>query len=231
MNAMSNIVRIDDYDGTPRYYDLGTKNSSFLLTAKELKELGIKKWYQCLEVKYPNLGVQDIDPYDPNISPEEIGRILVECKHNPWFYFREIIKVPVRGCGSVPLYLHRAAHAAIWCFLNSIDFELVQPRQTYKTTIISCIMSYMMLFEYRNVDIPYMHKTEKRCTDNVGILRDYIMGLPKYMNPWANAKHPPGLQSLRYEAHNVGIAVVSAAKSESVATDKMRGYSLFSAFF
>lgn len=91
-------------------------------------------------------------------------------------------------------------------------------------------MAYAMLFEYRNCDIPYMHKTEKRCTDNVGILRDYIMGLPKYMNPWANAKHPPGLQSLKYEGHNVSIAVVSAAKSESVATDKARGYSLFTWF-
>lgn len=227
---MSNIVRIDDEKGNPRYYDFGSKNSSFLLTAKELKELGIKKWYQCLEVKYPNLGVQDIDPYDPNISPEMIGRLAVECKQNPWFFFREVTRVPVRGSGVIPLELHRGGHAAIWCFIHSIDFELVQPRQTFKTTVITVIMEYAVLFEYRNCDIPYMHKTEKRCTDNVGLLRDYIMALPKYLNPWASYKNPPGLQSLKYEGHNVSIAVVSAAKSENVATDKTRGFSLFTWF-
>lgn len=227
---MSNIVQINDNNGIPHFYDFGTKNNSFLLTAKELKELGIKNWYFMLEVKYPNLGVQDIDPYDPNISPEDIGRILVECKNNPWFFFREVSRVPVRGSGTLPLYLHRAGCAAIWCWMNSFDFELVQPRQTYKTTVITAIMSYAMLFEYRNCDIPYMHKTEKRCTDNVGILRDYIMTLPIYMNPWATNKHPPGLQSLKYEAHNVSIAVISAAKSETVATDKARGFSLFTWF-
>lgn len=227
---MSNIVQIDDENGNHRFYDFNTKNSSFLLTAKELKTLGLKNWYFMLEVKYPNLGVQDIDPYDPNISPEDIGRILVECKNNPWFFFREIVHIPVRGSGAIQLYLHRASCAAIWCFIHSIDFELVQPRQTYKTTVITAIMTYMMLFEYRNTDIPYMHKTEKRCTDNVGLLRDYIMALPKYMNPWAMNKHPPGLQSLKYEGHNVSIAVISAAKSETVATDKVRGFSLFAWF-
>ena len=227
---MSNIVRIDDDKGVPHWYDFGTKNDSFLLTAQELKTLGIKNYYFMLEVKYPHLGVQDIDPYKPDISPEDIGKVLIECKNNPWYYFREVIHVPVRGSGALPLYLHRACCAAIWCFMHSIDFELVQPRQTYKTTGITAIMSYMVLFEYRNIDIPYMHKTEKRCTDNVGLLRDYIMTLPKYMNPWAANKHPPGLQSLKYEGHNVSIAVVSAAKSETVATDKTRGFSLFTWF-
>lgn len=228
---MSNIVRIDDHRGVAHYYDFGTKNDSFLLTAKELKELGLKNWYFMLEVKNPNLGVQDINPYDDKLSPQDMTKILVECKQNPWFFFREVIKVPVRGAGSVPLYLHRAGCAAIWCWMNSLDFELVQPRQTYKTTVITAIMAYAMLFEYRNCDIPYMHKTEKRCTDNVGILRDYITNLPKYMNPWATNKHPPGLQSLKYESHNTSIAVVSAAKSDTAASDKMRGYSLFTAFF
>ena len=125
---VSNIVRIDDYKGNPRYYDFGTKNESFLLTARELKDLGIKNWFMCLEVKHPELGVQDIDPYDPNITPQDIGKIVIECKHNPWFYFRELARVPVSGAGDVQFYLHRANHAAIWSFIHSLDFELVQPR-------------------------------------------------------------------------------------------------------
>ena len=102
--------------------------------------------------------------------------------------------------------------------------------QTYKTTTITAIAEYMMLFEYRNCDIPYLHKTETRCTDNIEILRDYICALPKFMNPWANYKHLPGAKSLRYEGHNVSIAPISAPKGESTATDKTRGYSLFGWF-
>ena len=78
---MSNIVRIDG-----KYYDFGTKNESFLLTAAELKTLGIKNWYFMLEVKFPQLGVQDIDPYDPNISREDQGKIHIESKSNLWFW-------------------------------------------------------------------------------------------------------------------------------------------------
>jgi hypothetical protein len=224
---MSNIVRINDEDGRPRYYDFGTKNASFLLTAKELKELGIKNWYFMLEVKYPNLNVQDIDVYDKSISREDQGSILIECKQNPWFFFREVIHIPVRGFGELPLELHRAGCAVIWCWMNSFDFEIVQPRQTYKTTVLTAIVAYSMLFEYRFADIPYMHTSERRCTENVGILRDYIMSLPKFMNPWSGIKHPPGTQSLRYEAHKVSIAVISAAKTEAAAADKARGYSLY----
>ena len=222
---MSKILKING-----KYYDFQTKNSSFLLTASELKALGIKNYYFMLEVVNPQTGVQDLDPYDPNLSPEDIGKIIMECKQNPWYFFREVSRVVARGIGELPLYLHRAGCAAIWSFINSIDFLLVQPRQTYKTTVITAIMSYMFLFEYRDVDIPYMHTTEGRCTDNVELLRDYIMALPKYMNPWANMKHPPGAQSLRYEGHNTSIAVVSAAKSKTTATDKMKGYSLFAWF-
>ena len=94
---MSNIVKIG-----ARYYDFGTKNKSFLLTAQELKTLGIKRWYFMLEVKRPDLGVQDIDPYDPNISAENIGRCANECKQNPWYFFREVSRVPVQSYSQYP---------------------------------------------------------------------------------------------------------------------------------
>jgi hypothetical protein len=123
MDCLSKIIRIGN-----KYYDFGTTNESFLLTAQELKTLGIKNWYFMLEVRFPQTGVQDIDPYDPNITPQDIGKVVIECKHNPWFYFRELARVPVSGAGDVQFYLHRANHAAIWSFIHSLDFELVQPR-------------------------------------------------------------------------------------------------------
>lgn len=223
---MSNILNING-----KYYDLGTKNSSFLLTAQELKTLGIKNWYFMLEVKNPHLGVQDIDPWKKDITAEEIGKVILECKMNPWYFFRQVIKIPVRGTGICDPILHRAAASLIWCFDHSIDVMLCQPRQTWKTTWCSMVVAYMFLFEYQNTLIPYLHIGEGRCLENADILRDYIVdGLPSYMNPWSKQKKLPGLKSLKYDEHGTGIAIISTADSESKAKDKLRGYTLFGAF-
>lgn len=224
---MSNIIRIDDAKGVPHFYDFGTKNSSFLLTAQELKSKGIKNWYFMLEVKNPHLGVQDLDPYDPNITPENIGRIHIENKQNPWFFFREVAKVPVRGAGNLPTDLLRASTAAIWCFMHNIDFMLCQPRQTKKSTWLTLIVEYAMLYGVQNVDIPYMHIRQDRCLENAEMLRDYICALPPYINPWYGRTKLPGTKSLKYDEHNTGVAIISSADSEVKAKDKMRGMTLF----
>lgn len=223
---MSKIVKIGN-----QYYDLGTSNTSFLQTAQELRAVGIKNWYFMLEVKYPSTHVQDIDPYNPDISVEDQCKIIVECKANPWFFFREVCRNAVRGLGNMPTILTRAGAAMIWCFDHSIDFEICTPRQCYKTSWITAIIEYMFLFEYQNCDIPYLHIKESRCTDNAEILRDYIEALPKYLNPWYGRKHPPGTKSLKYEEHGTNITIVSVADSESKAKDKLRGFTLFGGFF
>lgn len=227
---MSNIIKINDSYGKARYYDFGTKNESFLITARELKELGIKNWYFMLEVKYPHLGVQDIDSYDEHITTQQISAILLECKNNPWFFFREVATVPVSGADKFKLILTRASAAAVWCFTNSLDFMLCQPRQTHKTTWLTAIIEYEFIFEFQNVKIPYMHIRQDRCIQNAELLRDYIMALPPYMNPWNNLNKLPGAKSLKYAAHNTSIVILSQADSEVKAKDKMRGMTLFSSF-
>lgn len=222
---MSNIINIEG-----KYYDFGTQNSSFLLTAQELKSVGIKHFYFMLEVKFPNLGVQDIDPYDPNISAEDIGKLVVECKANPWFFFREVGRVPVRGAGSFPFALTRASAAAIWCYMHSIDFLLCQPRQTWKSTTLTEISTYNFIFEFQNATIPYMHIRQDRCLENAEMLRDYICALPPYFNPWKGKTKLPGLKSLKYEEHKMSVAVLSSADSPVKAKDKMRGMTLFTCF-
>lgn len=222
---MSNICKIGN-----KLYDLGTKNTSFLQTAQELRAVGIKNFYFFLEIKYPQLGVQDIDPYKKDITQEEINKIILECKHNPYFFFREVLRIPVRGIGLMPTDLTRMAAAMLWCFDHSIDFEICVARQNRKTTWVTAIIVYLFLFEYQNCDIPYLHLTETRCLENAEILRDYIESLPFYLNPWYGRKHPPGTKSLKYDAHGTSIAIVSVADSEVKARDKLRGYTLFSGF-
>lgn len=215
---MSDIRRIGD-----KYYDFGTKNTSFLLTAQELKTLGIKNWYFMLEVKRPDLGVQDIDPHAENISAEDAGRVIIECKANPWYFFRECARVPVTGAGVLSPILTRASLAACWCFVHSFDFKLCQPRQTHKTTWCTIILEYMFLFEYQNARIPMMHLKLERCKQNASLFRDYVYTLPPYMNPWSERTKPPGVMSLKYEEHHTELTVLAQSDSREKAKDALRG--------
>lgn len=221
---MSNIVKIGN-----KYYDFGTSNTSFLMTAQELKTLGIKNFYFMLEVKHPELGVQELDPYSPELTAVEMGRIILECKDNPWFFFREVARIPVRGAGNLKPILSRASAAAVWCFDHSLDFMLNQPRQTHKSTWCTLILEYGFIFEYQNVEIPMMHIRQDRCLESAEMLRDYICVLPKYMNPWANRNKLPGTKSLKYDEHNTSITILSQADSKIKAKDKMRGMTVYMA--
>ena len=221
---MSNIIEIDG-----KYYDFGTKNTSFLLTAQELKKLGINNYYFMLEVKHPSIGVQDLDAYEPNISPENAGRIIIECRDNPWFFFREVARVCVGGAGNVPPILTRASCAAVWCFVNSFDFKLCQPRQTHKSTWCTLILEYMFLFSYQHIKIPMLHLEKGRCKESASILRDYICALPNYMNPWSSWQRLPGLESLKYPEHGTEISILSQPKNADDAMNKLRGKTTFGA--
>lgn len=229
---MSKIVEIEDpITHKKGYYDFGTSNLSFLETARELKDLGIKRWYLCLEVKHPQMNVQDIDPYKEDISQEEIGRLVIEAKDNVWFYMREIVRVPAKGAPKpYRFYLHRAAHATIWCYIHSIDVELCQPRQTYKTTTATALIQHAFIYDQNNINIPYVHIKDADSVRNAGMLRDYIEAGPNWANPWKKMRKPPGLKSLEYPAHHTKIAVKASSDSADKARDLLRGDTLFVAF-
>lgn len=222
---MAKIVQIDG-----KYYNLEPKNRSFLLTAQELKMLGIKKWYFMLEVKYPQFNIEDVDIHDPNLSADTIGKIHIESRANIWYWLRVCGSIPAKGAPHpFQLILTRASAAVGWCYQHNIDVILCQPRQTWKTTIAILVTVYGFIYEFNNVDIPFMHIKEKDAIRNAGMFRDYIECLPPWMNPFYGKKQP-GLKSLKYDAHNTTIAIVSSADTEVGAKDKLRGYTLFSSF-
>lgn len=229
---MSKIIEINDpINNRKGYYDFGTSNLSFLETARELKDLGIKRWYQCLEVKYPQLKVQDLDPMSEDLTQEQIAALVLESRDNVWFYAREVVRVPAKGAPKpFRLYLHRAAHATIWCYIHSLDFILCQPRQTYKTTTATALIQHSFIYDQNNINIPYLHIKDADSSRNAGMLRDYIDAGPKWANPWAKMKKPPGVKSLRYEAHKMTIAVKASSDSPDTARDILRGDTLFIAF-
>lgn len=118
-----------------RYYDFSTSgpgyNESFLITAKELKSLGIKNYYFMLEIKNPR--VANIDPFKPNITTQEVQALMYEFKNNLWAFTRMAARLRTDK-GPVRYGLHRGLAAVMWNFLRNQDNCICEPRQTYKTT-------------------------------------------------------------------------------------------------
>ena len=170
---MSDIKRING-----KYYDFGCKNESFLLTAKELQTLGIKNYYFMLRIDNPR--VADIDPFKPNITPQEVQALMHEYRTNMWFFIRTAVRMRT-GKGVVPYSLHRGLAAALWCFERSQDFCLNEPRQTYKTT---GTLGGPVLWAFqlsKNSKMHFFGKETDNTKRNLGHLKSNIELLPEWL--------------------------------------------------
>ena len=110
-----------------------------------LKKMGVKNHLFMLVLSQPEL--VGVDPHSPNLTEEQKHRIAYEAKTNPWYFFRECLRVPSQGGEPVPYELHRANMALIWCFFNSVDTYLTMPRQKGKTVgALGLITAALMFF-------------------------------------------------------------------------------------
>lgn len=111
-----------------------TKNASFLRMAVLLSRMNIKNnlFHLCLY----DPALLDVDPHELNATNDPTGelrmRVAVESKRNVWYYLREVIRIPVSGSDPIKFNLNRGNLAMTWCFVNFIDFNGTQPRQTGK---------------------------------------------------------------------------------------------------
>lgn len=137
-----------DEDGTKYYIDTTTKNISFLQTASDLGKIGVKN--NTFFLKIYNRNLVGVDPYDPMLSKGRIADILMECVMNPYYYLREIARIPEQGGavgtgGGSPFVLHRGNLALTYCVLHNIDAYLLLPRQCFKTHSTIAILEWVYL--------------------------------------------------------------------------------------
>lgn len=161
-----------------KYYDFGTNNKSFLQTAFELKELGIKNYYFMLEIKNPR--IVDIDPFKKNITEQEVAALMQELKSNIWFYSRTVARIR-SDAGIVHFALHRGLAAAIWCFEHRYDLCLNEPRQTWKTSgTIATIAAWAFQLS-QNLKMHFFGKESENTKRNLATLKDDIDLLPEWL--------------------------------------------------
>ena len=166
------------YPGSKPNYD--TKNESYLKLAGTYYAMGIKNYAFMLALHDQSL--KDVDPFSPLLTELEMIKIAIECKVNPWYYFREIAKVPARsGSDAVPLLANRGNIALYWCFFNHVMTYLVQIRQTGKSISTDVLDSYLLNIRCRGTTINLLTKDDALRSENIQRLKDIIDEMPFYL--------------------------------------------------
>lgn len=162
-----------------KFYDVGTANKSFLQVAKDLKSLGIHNYYFMLEIYDYNL--VNIDPCAKNLTRDQISRIMTECTRNPWYYLREVCRIPDQGGVGIPFKANRGNIAQTWLTLHGIDSWLCLPRQQGKTISFLCLLSWAYSFGTNNSTFIFINKDSNNAKENLQRLKDIIDCLPEYL--------------------------------------------------
>ncbi len=168
-----------DIDSQHVYIDYTTSNKSFLRVAEIYKRMGIKN--NAFMLALYNRELVGVDPYDPNLTLQQVAMIAYECKLNYWYYIREVLRVPSQGVTAVPYEANRANIALSWMYLNSIDSFLVLPRQIGKTITTMGLYSWLMYIVGFNTTFGLFARGNKLVIENVGRLKKMRDSLPKYL--------------------------------------------------
>lgn len=167
-------------DDVDKYYyiDTETKNVSFLRMSVMLKKMGIKNNKFMLAIRDPDL--IGVDPHRNDLPKEMVAKITREIILNPWYYFREIVRI-VEGPTSVPYILNRGNLALNWLFFNSIDIFETIGRQIGKTVGTQALAAYIIYFKGRNYKYGYFSKDTAVIASTIGKFKDIKNAFPKYL--------------------------------------------------
>jgi hypothetical protein len=175
------ILFEDDWKKYPTaIIDTMTSNQSYVRLAKLYQKMGIRNNAFCLALINPQL--QGLNPFDPDLTLEQMAMIAIECATNPWYYMREVARVPAIGAGeATPFEGNRGNVALFWCFFNHVMTFLIQIRQTGKSLSTDLLMTLLMNFMCQNTEINLLTKDEILRKTNIDRLKKCIDELPPYL--------------------------------------------------
>lgn len=159
---------------------LNTTNHTFLRYSRLLKTMGVSNHGFPLAIHNSNL--LNVNPWSDNLTTEEKIAIASECRVNPWYYFREVARIPaVAGPENVPFRANRGNISLFWLFFNHVTSFLIQPRQTGKSVSSDILNSYLLNIGTNNTTIGLITKDDSLRTSNVIRLKNILDGLPDYL--------------------------------------------------
>lgn len=175
------ILFLEDWKNYPTsIIDYETKNKSFIRLSSVYRLMGIKNHAFLLALINPSL--QGLDPHDPYLTIEQQAAIVIECKINPWYFFREVARAPsISGGGTSVFEANRANISVLWSFFNHLMYILIQPRQTGKSFTIDTLMTLLLNILCENTQINLLTKDDTLRRNNIQRLKDIMSELPYYM--------------------------------------------------
>lgn len=160
--------------------DMETKNKSFLRLATLYRDMGIKNHAFILQLH--DRGLQGVDPYDPNLEPEMMVRVAIECKNNLFYFLREVARDPAGSSENpIPFRANRANIGLYWSFLNSILTYLIQIRQTGKSFGVDWLYTWLLNLRLTKTEISHLTKDEKLRGRELERLKAMELTLPEYL--------------------------------------------------
>jgi len=160
---------------------LSTTNTSFVTYAAKLKKMGIKN--HAFPLALINPLIKDLDPYDEaSLSNEQKSMIIEEVKINPWYFFREVMRVPAKaGVNPNKFEANRGNISLYWAFFNHITSLLIQPRQTGKSVSTYALDSAILGFWGHNSDLTLLTKDDTLRTIAVESIKEIMNEWPDYL--------------------------------------------------
>lgn len=211
------------------YYHMSTNNKSFLEVHKFLEDLGVQNNKFMLALIDPDLA--SIDPHDPNLSRQMKTKVLRECLHNPWYFFREVVRIPDSGQATgVKFELSRGNLALIFCLMLNLNTFLEMPRQTGKTISSLCWYLYLFNFGTANAEMSFLNKKMDDSKENLQRIREIRELLPSYLKmdqafapDGSKVKGKNNVETLQHPVNSNRIRTVPSARNKVAAASLMRG--------
>lgn len=204
--------------------DLETKNTSWIRICKVFKAMGIEN--HLFPLALHNQELVGIDPYDPNLSNELKIAITLECKENPWYFFREVTRIPAKGSpDGIRISANRANISVWWLFFNHVTTLLLQPRQTGKTLTSNLLNAYILGLAGNNIEIHLLTKDDALRTKTVQDIKDVIEALPWYLQ-LKNRKDSYNTETITINALGNKYKTAVAQASIKDANNMARGHTI-----
>lgn len=197
-----------------------TKNESFLRLSSLYKSLGLKNHAFLLALHNPDL--KDVDPFSDNLTQAQQVAILKECFENPWYFFREIVRLPMAGSTPVPLIANRGNIAYFWSFYNHLTSMLILPRQFGKSSANNSIMLQVLNFGGYNIKVILLTRGDDLRVKNIKEIKAMLDSLPSYLKI-RTKKDSDNDMNITFNAMNNRLDVFVAQNDPESANKQGRG--------
>ena len=211
------------------YYHHSTSNKSFVDMAMYLKDRGVQHYEFMLLLLDPDLA--GVDPHDPRLSTVMKTKVLREVLYNPWYFIREVVRIPQAGkAGGIPFILHRGNLAMLFCLMLNLNTMCILPRQTGKTYCAVVWYLYLFNFGTNSSEISFLNKKFEDSKNNLTRIKDTRDLLPSYLKmdqmfapDGSKLKGRNSVESIAHPINRNIIRTVPSARDKTSAASLMRG--------